>query len=204
MVSKKHSFFERKKLKKPLSLILVFIGLILFVLPMILQKPIIIPKENLNKTIGWKEYKSSEYHFSFKYPEGLLSSFQVRTTGPIDTTLKQLVSNNVARTAADPNAYNVFFEANGWKFTGTLDQFVKKNVTQTKNTERQSIKLGNTSGLRISNLDEKADAYFYYNLFKHGNFVYNFAIFADNADEVRGNTKLLDDIIGTAKFSSSP
>lgn len=150
-------------------------------------------------TSGWKEYKNSQYHFSFKYPEGLLSNFKVDSTGPIDITLKQLKSIKKSGKTSDTNSYNVFFEANGWKFDGTIEEFIDENL-QITNYKRQKIRVGTAEGLRISNLEEKEDAYYYYNLFKNGNYIYNFAIFADNPEEILGNTKLLDDILGTVKF----
>jgi len=189
--------------KKPTAAALIILGLVLIFLPHFnFQKSIVLPKENSKITSGWREYKSSEYHFSFKYPEGLLSNFQVNTTGKIGVTLQQLSSLKDTITSNDPNAYNVFFEADGWKSADSLDEFIKANLPETKGVKRQKIKVGNIDGIRISNLEKKADAYYYYNLFKNGDYVYNFAIFADNAEEIRGNTKLLDDIIGTIKFTN--
>lgn len=187
-------------MKKSIAVTLIVLGIILFLTPLLkLEKPIVIPQEDTRVTSGWKEYKNSQYHFSFKYPEGLLSNFKVDSTGPIDITLKQLKSIKKSGKTTDPNSFNVFFEANGWKFEGTIDKFISENL-QITNYKRQKIKAGNFEGLRISNLEEKADAYYYYNLFKKGNYIYNFAIFADNAEEISGNSKLLDDIMGTAKF----
>lgn len=187
-------------MKKSIAAALITLGILLFLAPFLRsEKPIVIPQENTKVTSEWKEYKNSQYRFSFKYPEGLLSNFKVDSTGPIDITLKQLESNKKSKKTSDPNSYNVFFEANGWKFEGSIDEFVEENL-HIKNYDRQKIKLGSLEGIRISNLEEKADAYYYYNLFKNGNYIYNFAIFADNANEVFGNKKLLDDIIGTAKF----
>ncbi len=187
-------------MKKTASVVLIFLGVLFFLTRFLrTEKPLEIPQENTKATSGWKEYKNSQYHFFFKYPEGLLSNFRVDSTGPINITLKQLESNKKSKKTSNPNSYNVFFEANGWKFEGTIDKFIGENL-QITNYKRQKIRVGTVEGLRISNLEEKADAYYYYNLFKHGEYIYNFAIFADSAEEVRGNTKLLDDIIGTAKF----
>jgi len=186
--------------KKPIAAALIVLGIALFLIPLFRSgKPIVIPQADKKVTSGWKEYKNSQYRFSFKYPEGLLSNFKVDSTGPIDITLKQLESNKKSEKITDPNSYNVFFEANGWRFKGSIDEFINENL-QIKNYKRQKIKVGNFEGLRISNLEEKADAYYYYNLFKYGNYVYNFAIFADNADEIYGNKKLLDDILSTVTF----
>ena len=190
-----------KKNKKLASLIFIIIGVVLFIITILNpQKPVTIPLENKSKTSGWKLYRNDEYHFSFKYPEGLLSNFKVDTTEPITVTLKQLESIKKSKSSLEPNSYNVFFEANGWKSDRTLDEFIKENLEQTKISKSQTIKLKNTLGLRITNIDTKADAYFYYNLFKHGNYIYNFAIFADNPDEIRGNTSLLNEIISTVEF----
>jgi len=183
---------------KAIAAVFLLFGILLFLKPYF-QKPIVIPQEDTNGTSGWKEYKNSDYRFSFKYPEGLLSNFSVNNSKKIDGTLQLIDSLKSTKNSAHTTTYNVFFEANGWKFDGTLDEFIKQNL-HIKNAIRQKIQLGKVVGLRVSNLKEKADSYYYYNLFQHGDYIYNFAIFADNADEVRGNTKLLDDIIGTAKF----
>lgn len=187
-------------MKKTASVVLILIGVLFFLTPLLrTEKPLEIPQENTKATSGWKEYKNSQYHFSFKYPEGLLSNFKVDSTGPIDITLKQLKSIKKSGKTSDTNSYNVFFEANGWKFDGTIEEFIDENL-QITNYKRQKIRVGTVEGLRISNLEEKEDAYYYYNLFKNGNYIYNFAIFADNPEEILGNTKLLDDILGTVKF----
>ena len=74
-------------------------------------------------------YKNGEYHFSFKYPEGLLSNFQVNTVGKTAQTLRQLseLKNSMPY---DPNSYNVFFETDGYKFSGKLVEFINKNLPE--------------------------------------------------------------------------
>lgn len=191
----------REKLKKLLSIVFIFIGLVLFVLPIVNpQKPIIIPKEDLQKTIGWKVYDNPEYHFLFKYPDGLLSNFHVQTTDKSQQTLKSLEQIKKSITASDPNSYNVIFEADGWKHKGNLLEFIDKNLPETRNINKQALLLNSSGGFRITNFDTKSDAYFYYNIFQHGDYIYNFAIFSDTPDLIRGNTQLLEDIISTVKF----
>jgi hypothetical protein len=190
-----------KKYKKTISTIFILLGIWFFVLPIVNPpKPILIPKENTVKTNGWKLYENRQYHFSFKYPEGLLSNFQVNSIGKTSQILKQLSSGNYSNIPKDPNVYNVTFEADGYKFSGKLDEFINKNLRETKNLKRQKITLGEIEGVRITNVEKKSDAYFYYNVFKHGNYIYNFAILADDPVLIGGNTKLLEDIISTVKF----
>lgn len=190
-----------KNNKKIISLVFIIVGIALFVLPVLNpQKPIIIPKEDLKKTHGWKLYSNDEYRFSFKYPEGLLSNFQVNSVGKTTQVLRQLESNKL-NLDTNPNSYNVIFEADGWKSSDSLTKFINENLPETKNLKKQKIIAGNLEGVRISNADKKVDAFFYYNIFKHGDFIYNFAILSDDPVLIEGNTKLLEDIISTAKFN---
>ncbi|MDO8270285.1 MAG: PsbP-related protein [Candidatus Levybacteria bacterium] len=188
--------------RKYLALLFIIIGFVFFVRPLINpEKPITIPQENTKETQYWKLYKNQEYHFSFKYPEGLLSNFQVNSTGKTTQTLKQLAfsKENIGE-ETDPNAYNVVFEADGWKFGDSIDKFLNSNLPETKNLKRQKIILGEISGVRIMNVTTKSDAYFTYNIFQNGNFIYNFAILSDDPLLIDGNSKLLENIISTVKF----
>ena len=186
------------KLKKPISLILFLIGIILVIKPYLsVQKSFVFPKENTKVTSGWKEYKNSEYHFSFKYPEGLLSNFQVSTETPTTRTLKQIV---LIKNKKNPNTYNVSFEADGWKSNDSIVKFAYYKLPETKNLLQQKIILGNLTGVRFTNTDKNNEAYFVFNLFKKNNYIYNFAIFADDPKLIKGNEDLLNSIISTLKF----
>lgn len=190
-----------KKYQKIVAVIFVLFGFFLILKPSISTlKPIVILKETSTQTLGWKLYKNSEYHFSFKYPEGLLSNFQVQMTNKVSQTLRQLSSLKKLNTQYDPNAYNVFFEVDGWKSSDSLPDFTKKYLPETKNQSRQTIILGDIYGLRISNIDNSADAFYQYNLFKNGNYIYNFALLSNESILIGGNSKLLETIISTAKF----
>ena len=201
MVSKKDSLLAQKKYKKPLAIIFILLGVVLFIQPIINQKPLIIPKENTQKTTGWKVYENSEYHFSFKYPEGLLSNFHVQTSSSTQQTQNTIETIKKSTVTANSNSYNVIFEADGWKFNGKLSEFINNNLSEPKGLQKQRLLLVKANGLRITNIDKKADVYFYYNIFQNGDFIYNFAIFADGPDLIRANTQLLEEIISTAKFN---
>lgn len=184
----------------PLLLLLIFVVagavLALFKTP----KPIQIPKENTKNTAAWKEYKNSEYKFSFKYPEGLLSNFVVNTTGLGSETLKNLSTQKESSTKNATNTYNVVFEANGTKFDGTADEFLNEKLPEIKGLKKEPIRLGDLEGVRISNNDQKTNAHFLYNIFWKGSFVYNFALYSDDPILITGNKQLLTDILSTAKF----
>lgn len=172
------------------------------------QKPTKIPPENLQKTMGWKVYENKEYHFYFKYPDFILSNFQVNTQNKTKTSLKEITQFKKTGTkdgTAQSNTYNVIFEADAWKFDGTISDFIKKgNLGNIEKFEKQTIVLGGLTGYRISNVNngKKADVYFYYNLFKYGSYVYNFALLSDNPVLISGNKQLLDEIMSTAKFTN--
>lgn len=189
------------KLKKPISLIFIFLGLILLLKSFAPQQvQVVIPPENQQQTLGWKIYKNDEYHFSLKYPEGLLSNFRVEMNGKTSQTLQQLSSLKNTKKDYDPNAYNVIFEADAWKSSETLSDFITQNMPETNRQNSQIIILKNLRGLRISNVDTAANGYYQYNLFKNGNYIYNFALLSDESILIGGNAKLLDGIISTAKF----
>lgn len=165
------------------------------------EKPIQIPTENHEKTIGWIKYQNDEFDFSFKYPEGLLSNFTVNTTDLGTTTLKKLSSKNGQTDGnLDRNSYNVYFEAGAVRYDGGLKQFIKKTLPEANNLQQLSIVLGKTSGVRITNFDIKADAYFIYNLFEKNNIIYNFSIMSDDPILIGANKPLLEDILTTVKF----
>lgn len=181
-----------------LALFFIIFGLIILIKPS--QKPIQIPDENQKETSNWKLYKNDTFHFSFKYPDYLLSNFQVDTNIKSSKTLKNILNQNKAKGPKNPNVYNVFFEADAWKSDKPLEKFIKENLPETKNLESIKIKLEKIDGYRITNIDTKSDAFFEYNLLKNGNFIYNFAIISDEAILVKGNTPLLYNIISTVKF----
>lgn len=185
--------------------VVIFVSRLLFLQP----PPIHIQKENIAKTTNWKEYKNSVYHFAFKYPDVLLSNFQIETSNkPTEslqkmTALKSEESSRIG--SSQSNTYNVVFEANGWKYSDTLDKFLSDGpFKDVKNYKRQKIILNDIEGLRITNKDneKQSDAYFYYNLFKKGDYVYNFSLITDDPSLIDGNAKLLDEIISTAKFGN--
>lgn len=199
----KNSFsnFIVKNIKKFFAVFFIIIGLSLVLKPSPNSSTHIIPVEDVSKTKDWKVYNNPYYHFSFKYPDYLLSNFQVRTNNHQYSVLQDITSLAKESSSKNPNAYNVIFEADSWKTELQIDRFIDKNLVETNNLKRQKIKLGNLSGVRISNQDKKSDVYFEYNLFKNEKFIYNFAIISDNPILIKGNVPLLYSIISTAKFN---
>ena len=78
-------------MNKAIAAVFLLFGILLFLKPYF-QNPIVIPQKNTQTTDGWKEYKNSDYRFSFKYPEGLLSNFSVNNSQKIDSTLQLIDS----------------------------------------------------------------------------------------------------------------
>jgi hypothetical protein len=198
-----------KKFQKSFVMILIFLGLMILVLIALIkpQKHIKIPPENFQKTTGWKIYENKEYHFSFKYPDFILSNFEVNTQNKTTTSLKEMTqfkkTSPQDKTTTQNTPYNVIFEADAWKSESTLSDFLKKGyLKETAGFERQTIMLGDLVGYRISNINigKKTDVYFYYNLFKRGNYVYNFVLLSDDPVLILGNKELLDEIIATTRF----
>lgn len=180
------------------ALALPLLALLLLLLISKKEKPISIPYENPQKTIGWKEYKNTEYNFSFKYPEGQLSDFNV-TTNDLGTSTYNRISSE--KFPPNPNAYNVTFEAGAIKYKGKLDDFLKHNLKETKMAVSQEITLGAIKGKRFLNLEKKSDVYFLYNIFQKGDFIYNFALLSDDPILIKANQNLLDEILTTVKLN---
>lgn len=195
----------KKHSKKFVALFFIFIGLAFILRPYFqVEKVIVLPSENTNTTKGWKTYKNNMYHFSFKYPEYLLSNFQVNMNSKASHSLKEVSklgkNNNKARHNKNANNYNVIFEADAVKSEKSLKEFIDKNLPETKGLNIEKIKFENNPGIRITNIKTKSDAFFQYNLFKDGNFIYNFALISDESILIGGNTPLLEGIISTVKF----
>lgn len=179
------------------ALVLPLLALLLLLLISKKEKPISIPYENTQKTIGWKEYKNTEYNFSFKYPEGQLSNFNVTTNDLGTSTYNRITSKN---SPPNPNEYNVTFEAGAIKFKGKLEDFLKHNLEETKMAVSQEITLGTIKGKRYSNIEKKSNAYFLYNIFQKGDVIYNFALLSDDPILISANKNLLDEILTTVKL----
>lgn len=164
--------------------------------------PYVIPHENIKMTTGWKYYLNREFHFSFKYPEGLLSNFVVNTTDLGNTTLNSLksIAGSAAKNASEVYTYNVVFEAGAIKHAGSLDNFIQDKLPETRGSTRQRIELNDIEGIRITNVKNENDVYFLYNIFKINDVIYNFAIFSDDPILIDANKPLLDNILATAKF----
>lgn len=186
--------------KKGVAFIFIIIGLFFILKPYFVSKKVVeFPSENTENTKNWKVYDNDKYRFSFKYPDYLLSNFHIQTNIKSSQTLNEMAKLNL-RKVKNPNEYNVIFEADAWRFNGTLEEFIDKNLPETKGLEKIKIILGKFEGLRISNIDVKSNAYFQYNLFNNNNYIYNFAILSDEAILIGGNSKLLENIITTTKF----
>lgn len=180
------------------ALALPLLALLLLLLISKKEKPISIPQENPQKTIGWKEYENDEYNFSFKYPEGQLSNFNVTTSDLGTATYNKI---NSKKSPPNPNAYNVTFEVGAIKFKGKLDDFLKNNLKETGTAESQEITLGTSRGKRFSNIEKRSDAYFLYNIFQKGDVIYNFALLSDDPILIKANQNLLDEILTTVKLN---
>ncbi len=180
------------------ALALPLLALLLLLLISKKEKPISIPQENPQKTIGWKEYENDEYNFSFKYPEGQLSNFNVTTSDLGTATYNKI---NSKKSPPNPNAYNVTFEVGAIKFKGKLDDFLKNNLKETGTAESQEITLGTSRGKRFSNIEKRSDAYFLYNIFQKGDVIYNFALLSDYPILIKANQNLLDEILTTVKLN---
>lgn len=209
---KKKRKIEKKKITRkgfriPLDLLIIALLFPLFALLMLtMKKPIAvkIPSENVQETSYWKTYQNNDFFFSFKYPDYILSNFQVET---FNNTYQKVKGIAHAKTESENGipTYNVFFEANAWKFTGTLDDFVKKGPLKISSLKTQEIILEENHGVRVTNVDlEKQEGYFYYNLFKKDDYIYNFALLSDDKVLIDANSSLLDKIMSTAKFYPTP
>lgn len=163
-------------------------------------KPVVkIPAEKTSETTYWKLYQNNDFFFSFKYPDYVLSNFQVETFNDTYQKVKGIAHSKEGSDGIP--SYNVFFEANAWKYTGTLDDFVRKGPLNIKDLETQEIILGENHGVRVTNTSlEKQEGYFYYNIFKKDNYIYNFALLSDDRVLIDANSDLLEKIMSTAKF----
>lgn len=195
---------EAKKFRLPIDFLLIALLFPLFVITMLtLKKPatlIKIPPEKTSETKFWKTYQNNDFYFSFKYPDYMLDNFHVETFSNTFQKVKGTASAKKQSSNGIPT-YNVFFEANAWKFNGALDDFVKNGPLKIKGYKTREILLNDMHGLRVTNTDnKKADAYFYYNIFKKDNFIYNFALLTDDKVLIGANSDLLNEIMSTAKF----
>ncbi len=204
---KKQKKIHKKKFRLPLDFLIFALLFPLFAILMLtMKKPtaVKIPSEKTSETAYWKMYQNNDFFFSFKYPDYILSNFQVET---FDNTYQKVKGIAYAKKENDDGipTYNVFFEANAWKYNGSLDDFVKKGPLKISNFKTQEIILGENHGVRVTNVDlEKQEGYFYYNLFEKDDYIYNFALLSDDKILIDANSGLLDKIMSTAKFFSTP
>lgn len=207
-MKKRSKKIEKKKvvgrgLHIPLDFLIIALLFPLFALLLLtMKKPtaIQIPSENIQETSSWKTYQNNDFYFSFKYPDYILSNFTVETFTDTYQKVKGIAQAKKENNNGIPT-YNVFFEANAWKYNGTLDEFARKGPLKINNFKTQEIMLGDNHGIRVTNTDlEKQRGYFYYNLFKKDNYIYNFALLSDDKILIDANSILLDKIISTAKF----
>ncbi len=197
-----------KKLKIPFDFLIIALLFPLFALLMLTMKkptpPIKIPVEKNAETKYWKVYQNNDFYFSFKYPDYILTNFSVETYSNTYQKVKGIAVSKKQNSNGIPT-YNVFFEANAWKFNGSIDEFIMKGPLKIPNLRKQEIISGENHGVRVTNLDlEKQDAYFQYNIFKKDNFIYNFALLSDDPALINANSMLLDQIISTAHFFPAP
>lgn len=197
-----------KKLKIPFDFLIIALLFPLFALLMLTMKkpiaPIKIPVEKTVETKYWKVYQNNDFYFSFKYPDYILTNFSVETYSNTYQKVKGIAVSKKQNSNGTPT-YNVIFEANAWKFNGSIDDFIMKGPLKIPNLKTQEIISGENHGVRLTNLDqEKQDAYFQYNIFKKDNFIYNFALLSDDPTLINANSMLLDQIISTAHFFPAP
>lgn len=163
-----------------------------------------IAAEKTSETAYWKLYQNNDFYFSFKYPDYILSNFQVETFNNTYQKVKGIAHSKAGIKDEIPS-YNVFFEANAWKYSDTLEDFIKKGPLKIADMKTQEVILGENHGVRVTNSNlEKQEGYFYYNIFKKDNYIYNFALLSDDRILIDANSDLLDKIISTAKFFPSP
>lgn len=138
-----HSQLRRnKKFHLALLLFAGIFGILFFTF--LKEKIIIIPSENISETKHWKTYSNSEFKFSFKYPEGLLSNFSEdvngKNTGELLNLVKEIKIQN-SKTSNSSYQYNVHFGADAWKYEGQLEEFIQTNLKETENLKRQKVRL---------------------------------------------------------------
>ena len=163
----------RKRIRIPFDFLIIALLFPLFALTILsLKKPAIpltIPSEKIAETRYWKTYQNNDFFFSFKYPDYILSNFHVETFNDTYQKVKGIAHAKKETENGIPT-YNVFFEANAWKYSGTLDDFVKKGPLKISGMKTQEIILGENHGVRITNTDlEKQEGYFLFKkeLLKH-------------------------------------
>jgi len=163
-----------------------------------------IPPEKKSETTHWKLYENASLHFSFKYPEGLLSNFNVTSNSDAYDSMVDASDNKskALELKKTPNSYNVIFEAKAYKFEGSIKEFLKKgNLSETKDLTQQPVILKDVKGIKLTNRDEQEQkAYFEYYLFKNENYIYNFSLLTDEPILITANEALLEKIIATLKF----
>ncbi len=167
-------------------------------------KTVTIPPEKKSETTHWKLYENASLHFSFKYPEGLLSNFNVTSNSDAYDSMVDASDNKskALELKKTPNSYNVIFEAKAYKFEGSIKEFLKKgNLSETKDLTQQPVILKDVKGIKLTNRDEQEQkAYFEYYLFKNENYIYNFSLLTDEPILITANEALLEKIIATLKF----
>lgn len=167
-------------------------------------KTVTIPAEKTSETTHWKLYENASLHFSFKYPEGLLSNFNVTSNSDAyDSMVEASNSKGEApKLEKSSSSYNVVFEAKAYKFKGDIKDFIKKgNLAEVKGLSLQPVMLKDLKGIKVTNRDEKEQkAYFEYYLFKNNNYIYNFSLLTDDPILITANEELLEKIIATLTF----
>ncbi len=203
---KVHKQIAKKKFRLPLDFLIIALLFPLFALLLLtMKKPTVvkIPNENIQETSNWKTYQNNDFFFSFKYPDYILSNFTVETFTDTYQKVKGIAYKKKENDGIP--TYNVLFEANAWKYNGSLDDFVKKGPLKISDFKTQEIILDQNQGVRATNTNlEKQEGYFYYNLFKKDGYVYNFALLSDDKVLIDANSGLLDKIMSTAKFFPTP
>ncbi len=202
-MKKKKVIYKRKKYLYYFFLLIILVPLFLIINISREQKTSIkIPPENTHETTNWKLYENKDYHFSFEYPDYMLSNFMIDTLDNTQQGIKGSFRNNNKDNSSGIPTYNVIFEANAWKYKGSLSDFINKGPLGIKKMERQSIELKKMKGVRVTNInsEKKEEVYYYYNLFKKGDFVYDFALFSDDKVLINANSGMLNEIMATVKF----
>lgn len=147
-MAKKHPKNHKGQFRIPIDFFIFALIVPLFALLVLTNHrptPIVkIPIEKKSETAYWKTYQNNDFFFSFKYPDYILSNFQVETFRDTYQKVKGIADVKKENDNGVPT-YNVFFEANAWKYEGTLDDFIKKGPLKISDIKTRKLFLETTT-----------------------------------------------------------